>query len=135
MLCIYLIYFGTLQYDLALAHLMDTGSNYVAVAFAMQLVQLYLVDDRNNIYANESDLYHTTESLVRMMSHSHNPPPEGLAPLIEAIRINQDPSTYLGERSPIGPTSHIHTGIMQVRVSIICQNFLSFEHDKFNQID
>ncbi|XP_045510260.1 CCR4-NOT transcription complex subunit 1 isoform X1 [Colias croceus] len=103
------------QYDLALAHLMDSGNNYVAVAFAMQLVQLYLVDDRNNMYANESDLYHTTETLVRMMSHSRNPPPEGLASLIEAIRINQDPSTYLGERSPLGPTSHIHTGIMQVR--------------------
>ncbi|CAH4038649.1 unnamed protein product [Pieris brassicae] len=103
------------QYDLALAHLMDSGNNYVAVAFAMQLVQLYLVDDRNNVYANESDLYHITECLVRLVSHSRNPPPEGLASLIEAIRINQDPSTYLGERSALGPTSHIHTGIMQVR--------------------
>ncbi|VVC86298.1 unnamed protein product [Leptidea sinapis] len=101
-------------YDLALAHLMDNGNNYVAVAFAMQLVQVYLVDDRNNVYANESDLYHTTETLVRMMSNPRHPPPEGLASLIEAVRINQDPSTYLGEKSPLGPTSHIHTGIMQV---------------------
>ncbi|XP_046976723.1 CCR4-NOT transcription complex subunit 1 isoform X2 [Vanessa cardui] len=103
------------QYDLALAHLMDNGNNYLAVAFAMQLVQLYLVDDRNNLYATESDLYHTTETLVRMMSHSRQPPPEGLATLIETIRINQDPSTYLGERSPLGPTAHIHNGILQVR--------------------
>ncbi|XP_072931342.1 CCR4-NOT transcription complex subunit 1 isoform X2 [Epargyreus clarus] len=103
------------QYDLALAHLMDNGNNYVAVAFAMQLVQLYLVDDRNNVHASEADFYHTTETLIRIMSHSRTPPPEGLASLIEAIRINQDPSTYLGERSPLGPTAHIHQGIMQVR--------------------
>lgn len=102
---------------------MDNGNNYVAVAFAMQVVQLYLVDDRNNVYATESDLYHTTDTLVRMMSHSRQPPPEGLATLIETIRINQDPSTYLGERSPLGPTAHIHNGILQVRVShIICHN-------------
>ncbi|CAG4984058.1 unnamed protein product [Parnassius apollo] len=103
------------QYDLALAHLMDNGNNYMAVAFAMQLVQLYLVDDRNNIYVNESDLYHTTETLVRIMSHSRQPPPEGLATLIETLRINQDPSAYLGERMPLGPTAHIHSGMLQVR--------------------
>ncbi|XP_013136530.1 PREDICTED: CCR4-NOT transcription complex subunit 1 isoform X2 [Papilio polytes] len=103
------------QYDLALAHLMDNGNNYVAVAFAMQLVQLYLVDDRNNIFVNESDLYHTTETLVRMMAHPQQPPPEGLATLIETLRINQDPSAYLGERMPLGPTAHIHSGILQVR--------------------
>ncbi|XP_041987025.1 CCR4-NOT transcription complex subunit 1 [Aricia agestis] len=103
------------QYDLALAHLMDGGNNYVAVAFAMQLLQLYLVDDRTNTYATESDLYHTTETLIRMTTHGRQPPPEGLATLIETIRINQDPSTYLGERSPLGPTAHIHNGILQVR--------------------
>lgn len=96
---------------------MDNGNNYMAVAFAMQLVQLYLVDDRNNIYANESDLYHTTEALYRIMSHSRQPPPEGLGTLIEMLRVNQDPSAYLGERSPLGPTAHIHSGILQVRVS------------------
>lgn len=106
------------QYDIALAHMMDNGNNYMAVAFAMQLVQLYLVDDRNNMYANESDLYHITEMLVRIMSHSRQPPPEGLATLIEMLRINQDPSAYLGERSPLGPTAHIHTGILQVRVGV-----------------
>lgn len=109
--------FVLFQYDLALAHLMDNGNNYVAVAFAMQLVQLYLVDDRNNIFVNESDLYHTTETLVRMMAHPQQPPPEGLATLIETLRINQDPSAYLGERMPLGPTAHIHSGILQVRVS------------------
>lgn len=102
--------------------MMDSGNNYMAVAFAMQLVQLYLVDDRNNIYVNESDLYHTTETLVRVMSHSRQPPPEGLGSLIEMLRVNQDPSAYLGERSPLGPTAHIHSGILQVRVSIAIVN-------------
>ncbi|XP_013184897.1 CCR4-NOT transcription complex subunit 1 isoform X2 [Amyelois transitella] len=103
------------QYDIALAHMMETGNNYMAVAFAMQLVQLYLVDDRNNMFVNESDLYHTTEMLVRIMTHSRQPPPEGLGSLIEMLRVNQDPSAYLGERSPLGPTAHIHSGIMSVR--------------------
>ncbi|XP_039763279.1 CCR4-NOT transcription complex subunit 1 isoform X3 [Pararge aegeria] len=102
------------QYDLALAQLMDNGNNYVAVSFAMQLVQLYLVDDRNDIYATESDLYHCTDTLVRLTAQTR-PPPEGLTTLIETIRINQDPSSFLGERSPLGPTSHIHSGILQVR--------------------
>lgn len=95
---------------------MDNGNNYLALGFAMQLVQLYLVDDRNNVFVNESDLYHTTDALVRIMSHGRQPPPEGLAGLIETLRINQDPSTYLGERMPLGPTAHIHAGMMQVRV-------------------
>lgn len=106
------------QYDIALSHMMDNGNNYVAVTFAMQLVQLYLVDDRNNLYVNEADLYNITETLVRIMTHPRQPPPEGLGTLIETVRVNQDPSAYLGERSPLGPTAHIHSGIMQVRVSM-----------------
>lgn len=98
---------------------MDNGNNYMAVNFAMQLVQLYLIDDRNNLYVNETDLYHTTDALIRITSHSRQPPPEGLGTLIEMLRINQDPSTYLGERSPIGPTAHIHSAIHQVRVNMI----------------
>lgn len=99
---------------------MDNGNNYIAVNFAMQLVQLYLVDERNSIYVNESDLYHITETLIRMMSNSRQPPPEGLGSLIEMVKVNQDPSTYLGERSPLGPTAFIHSGIVQVRVSDVC---------------
>lgn len=96
--------------------MMDSGNNYMAVAFAMQLVQLYLIDDRNNMYAQESDLFHTTEMLMRITLHSRQPPPEGLASLVEVLKLNQDPSAYLGERAPTGPTAHIHSGIMQVRV-------------------
>ncbi|GBP76975.1 CCR4-NOT transcription complex subunit 1 [Eumeta japonica] len=102
------------QYDIALVHMMDNGNNYVAVAFAMQLVRVYLIEDRNNIYLSESDLCNTIEALGRVAAHSRTSPPEGLSTLIEVLRLNQDPSLLLGERS-LGPTAHIHTGILQVR--------------------
>lgn len=88
---------------------MDNGNNFPAVAFAMQLVQIYLVNDRNNLVA-ESDLCHTTEVLARVTQARQ---PE-LTPVIEPARAEAAASG--GER-PLGPTAHIHSGIMQVRVS------------------
>lgn len=62
------------QYDLALAQAMD-ASNAMATAFAMQLVQLYLIDERQTTHVTESDLFHTIEILVRIAHH--RAPPEG----------------------------------------------------------
>lgn len=62
------------QYDLALAQAMDNGMNYVAVAFAMQLVQHYLVEDRSNAFVTENDLFNTIDVLARISSHSRQPP-------------------------------------------------------------
>ena len=62
------------QYDLHLAAAMESGLNYMAVAFAMQLVQLYLVDERPNSPVTESDLFHTIEMLARIATHSRTPP-------------------------------------------------------------
>ncbi|XP_067012333.2 CCR4-NOT transcription complex subunit 1 isoform X3 [Anabrus simplex] len=101
------------QYDLHLAHAMENGMNYVAVAFAMQLVQTYLVDERNNTTVTENDLYHTIEVLARIATHSRQPP-EGLMSLIEMLRTNHDPA-LLVDRAQGGPTAHIHSGILQVR--------------------
>jgi CCR4-NOT transcription complex subunit 1 len=53
---------------------MDNGLNYMAVAFAMQLVQLYLVDERLNSTVTESDLCHTIDMLARIATHSRQPP-------------------------------------------------------------
>lgn len=64
------------QFDLHLAHAMDNGQNYVAVSFAMQVIRLYLLDDRNNPIVTEQDLFNTMEILVRIASHIR-PPPEG----------------------------------------------------------
>jgi CCR4-NOT transcription complex subunit 1 len=62
------------QYDQQLSMLMENGLNYIAMAFAMQLVQHYLVDDRNNSPVNDSDLYNTIETLARILSQSRQPP-------------------------------------------------------------
>lgn len=103
------------QYDVDLVHQMDNGNNYMAVNFAMQMVQMYLIDNRNNVHVTEADLYHTTEALHRLAEHPRISPPEGLPALIEMLRLNKDPTTYLGEHSPLGPTAHIHSGIHQAR--------------------
>ncbi|XP_014599934.1 PREDICTED: CCR4-NOT transcription complex subunit 1 isoform X1 [Polistes canadensis] len=104
------------QYDLSLAQAMD-ASNAMATAFAMQLVQLYLIDERQTTHVTESDLFHTIEILVRIAHH--RAPPEGiplfrLTSLIESLRANHDPAV-LADRAPAGPTAHIHSGILQVR--------------------
>lgn len=62
------------QYDVALAQAIEAGSA-LATAFAMQLVQLYLIDERQITHVTESDLFHTIEILARMAHH--RAPPEG----------------------------------------------------------
>ncbi|XP_043501500.1 CCR4-NOT transcription complex subunit 1 isoform X2 [Polistes fuscatus] len=104
------------QYDLSLAQAMD-ASNAMATAFAMQLVQLYLIDERQTTHVTESDLFHTIEILVRITHH--RAPPEGiplfrLTSLIDSLRANHDPAV-LADRAPAGPTAHIHSGILQAR--------------------
>ncbi|XP_026284061.1 CCR4-NOT transcription complex subunit 1 [Frankliniella occidentalis] len=100
------------QYDLHLAQAMENGLNFPVVAFAMHLVQLYLVDERLNTNITESDLGNTIEMLARIAQHSRSPP-EGLTALIELLRTTHDPN-FLVDRAPGGPTAHIHSGILQV---------------------
>ncbi|KAL1130932.1 hypothetical protein AAG570_012173 [Ranatra chinensis] len=61
------------QFDLHLSHAMDNGQNYVSTSFAMQLVQLYLLDDRNNSVVTEQDLSHTVDVLLRI-AHARQAP-------------------------------------------------------------
>ena len=58
------------KYDLYLAQLMENGLNYMAVAFAMQLVKILLVDERSVAHITEADLFHTIETLMRINAHS-----------------------------------------------------------------
>ncbi|XP_023027069.1 CCR4-NOT transcription complex subunit 1 isoform X2 [Leptinotarsa decemlineata] len=101
------------QYDLALAQCMENGLNYIGVNFAMQLVQLYLIDDRSGQFMNESDLCNTIEMLAKIQTHSRQPP-EGLGNIIDILRQNE-PNAFFGDRAPMGPNVHIHNGILQVR--------------------
>ncbi|XP_034255857.1 CCR4-NOT transcription complex subunit 1 isoform X2 [Thrips palmi] len=100
------------QYDLHLATAMDNGLNFPVVAFAMHLVQMYLIDERLNTNVTETDLGNTIEMLARIAQHSRSPP-EGLNALIELLRANHDPNLIV-DRAPGGPTAHIHSGILQV---------------------
>lgn len=49
---------------------MENGLNYMAVAFAMQLVKILLVDERSVAHVTEADLFHTIETLMRINAHS-----------------------------------------------------------------
>lgn len=56
---------------------MENGLHYMAVAFAMQLVKLLLVDERSVSHVTEADLLHTIETLMRTCAHSRANAPEG----------------------------------------------------------
>lgn len=101
------------QYDLALAQCMENGLNYIGVNFAMQLVQLYLIDDRSGQFVTDNDFCNTIEMLSKIQTHTRQPP-EGLGNIMDILRQNE-PSSFFGDRAAIGPTVHIHNGILQVR--------------------
>ncbi|XP_022241734.1 CCR4-NOT transcription complex subunit 1-like [Limulus polyphemus] len=101
------------SYDLHLTQLMEGGLNYLAVAFAMQLVKLYIVDKRHDGFFSEGDLYHTVEILARIATHSRQPP-EGLSQLIDMVQCASQESGFL-DRAPGGPMSMMHSGISQAR--------------------
>lgn len=96
---------------------MDNGNNYLAVAFAMQLIQHYFVDERPNPMITENDFFNTIDLLVRLSAHHRAP--EGLAHLIEMLRLTHDPNNMMIDRISAGPTQHIHSGILQVRTNDI----------------
>lgn len=98
------------QYDLSLTQLMDNGLNYMAVNFAMQLVQLFLIEDRANQIVTETDFCHTIEMLAKIQTHTRQPP-EGLSNVMDMLRQNYDQTAYFGDRPPV----QIHNGILQVR--------------------
>lgn len=113
------------QLDMSLAQLMDNGNNYMAVNFAMQVAQIYLIDDRSNQFITENDLINTIEMLAKIQSHNRSAP-EGLGTILDVLRQNHE-ATFFGDRTPFGPTVHIHNGVLQVRflfhMQIICLQF------------
>lgn len=56
---------------------MENGLHYMAVAFAMQLVKLLLVDERSVSHVTEADFFHSIETLMRTCAHSRANAPEG----------------------------------------------------------
>nr|XP_033796481.1 CCR4-NOT transcription complex subunit 1 isoform X3 [Geotrypetes seraphini] len=98
------------QYDLHLAQSMENGLNYMAVAFAMQLVKILLVDERSVGHVTEADLFHTIETLMRINAHSRGNAPEGLPQLMEVVRSNYE---AMIDRAHGGPNFMMHSGISQ----------------------
>uniref|UniRef100_A0A8C0ETQ9 CCR4-NOT transcription complex subunit 1 n=1 Tax=Bubo bubo TaxID=30461 RepID=A0A8C0ETQ9_BUBBB len=98
------------QYDLHLAQSMENGLNYMAVAFAMQLVKILLVDERSVAHVTEADLFHTIETLMRINAHSRGNAPEGLPQLMEVVRSNYE---AMIDRAHGGPNFMMHSGISQ----------------------
>ncbi|XP_054553055.1 CCR4-NOT transcription complex subunit 1 isoform X8 [Talpa occidentalis] len=98
------------QYDLHLAQSMENGLNYMAVAFAMQLVKILLVDERTVAHVTEADLFHTIETLMRINAHSRGNAPEGLPQLMEVVRSNYE---AMIDRAHGGPNFMMHSGISQ----------------------
>ncbi|XP_041077409.1 CCR4-NOT transcription complex subunit 1-like isoform X2 [Polyodon spathula] len=98
------------QYDLHLAQSMENGLHYMAVAFAMQLVKLLLVDERSVSHITEADLFHTIETLMRTSAHSRANAPEGLPQLMEVVRSNYE---AMIDRAHGGPNFMMHSGISQ----------------------
>ncbi|XP_051917909.1 CCR4-NOT transcription complex subunit 1 isoform X9 [Hippocampus zosterae] len=98
------------QYDLHLAQSMENGLHYMAVAFAMQLVKLLLVDERSVGHVTEADLLHTIETLMRTCAHSRANAPEGLPQLMDVVRSNYE---AMIDRAHGGPNFMMHSGISQ----------------------
>uniref|UniRef100_H2YFJ5 CCR4-NOT transcription complex subunit 1 n=1 Tax=Ciona savignyi TaxID=51511 RepID=H2YFJ5_CIOSA len=101
------------QYDQHLAQSMENGLNYMAVVFAMQLVKLFLVDEKLNSPVAESDLYNTVDVLNKINTMNRGAAPEGwVTQLMELIRSNYD---SILDKVPGGPTHMMHSGISQAR--------------------
>ncbi|XP_055686768.1 CCR4-NOT transcription complex subunit 1 isoform X2 [Lutzomyia longipalpis] len=100
------------NFDILLSQLMDNGNNYLAVAFAMQLIQHFCIEERQATVLTENDFVNTIDLLTRISVHHHRAP-EGLPHLIEILRLNQDPNNLLSIERMQNP--HINSGIVQVR--------------------
>ncbi|XP_035217967.1 CCR4-NOT transcription complex subunit 1-like [Stegodyphus dumicola] len=100
-------------YDLHLTQSMENGMNIMAVQFAMQLVKLYLLDERQNAIVTEVDLYNTVETLARIASLPRQHP-DGLVQLLEMLRNTGEPA-FLDRTTGGGPMSMMYSGITQAR--------------------
>lgn len=102
------------QFDACLAALIENG-NYPAAGFATKLLQLYFLDERSSVMVQDGDFHNTITILERLAQHNNGP--EALINLLEILRNQQDQSVHLTDRAIHGPTSYIHSGMLQARNS------------------
>lgn len=104
------------QFDYLLSQSMDNGNNHLAIVFATQLIQHFLIDDRPTPQLSESDFFNSVDLLQRLASLPHRAP-DGLVHMLELLHIVNDPNTLAFERNTSGPSQYIHSGILQVRAN------------------
>ncbi|XP_078337543.1 CCR4-NOT transcription complex subunit 1-like isoform X2 [Crassostrea virginica] len=114
------------QYDMYLVQLMENGMNYMAVAFAMQLIQRYCISDKHGAILTETDFANTIEGLNAISTRSISPP-EGLQTLLDSLRGSSSggnssgsaPNTdfiIMDQNAALKAASGMmHTGIIQAR--------------------
>jgi CCR4-NOT transcription complex subunit 1 len=102
------------QYDLGLMTLIESG-NYTTASFATKLLQMHFLDERSSGIAQPDDFNHTISILERIAQNNNGP--EMLINLLEILRNQQDQSVHLSDRVTHGPTSYIHSGMIQARNS------------------
>ncbi|XP_068115836.1 CCR4-NOT transcription complex subunit 1-like [Hyperolius riggenbachi] len=73
------------QYDVYLAGFMESGTNYMAVEFAMQLVKFFLWDTRDVDPANETMFLQTIKTLLHINANFTGLLPKELPQLISAL--------------------------------------------------
>lgn len=105
------------HFDLMVSRAMENGNNYLAVNFAMKLVQRYLIN-RSFPLVGEKELVNTIDMLTRISVHPAAP--EGLLHLMEILRLNQEQSllSAMGSGGPpvAGPMSG---GMLPVRAGAV----------------
>lgn len=101
-------------YDAGLAQLIENGA-LNAISFATKLLTAYCIEERVNPAISENDFQNTIEVLTRFVQHNNGP--EQLIQLLDLIRNNMDQSIYLADRVMQGPTSYIHSGMLQARAA------------------
>lgn len=105
--CVYLPH-----YDTGLKNLIE-GGNYTTASFATKLLQVHYLDERSSGTAQAEDFQNTILILERLAMHNNGP--EVLINLLEILRSQQDQSVHLTDRAGNGPTSYIHSGMLQAR--------------------
>ncbi|KRG04047.1 uncharacterized protein Dmoj_GI19666, isoform F [Drosophila mojavensis] len=109
------------QFDGMLRDCIDNGNNYMAISFAIALLERLIMEDRVINVVSDNEFMATVEVLGRLSQQRHRYP-ECIANAIETLWSgNLNTSDYgsfnPGERYPTGASHYIHSGMHHVRSS------------------
>lgn len=109
------------QYDTALGLLINDQGHLHMLPLAITLCQnLLLPMEKTGMatpFLTESELFNTYMALERLVQVGGSPPifTEGLASLVEKIRLYQNEGSMIERNSNTAPNAMMHSGIMQAR--------------------